>query len=218
MKKVIITSVIFAMVVGLGISFAEKPQDPVDGYNGNGAPSGPHFNLNIIGVEEPKNVDPVDGGNNGHRMFVLLDGRIRILLQEGPFAVIDYDGTDGTAKFQLPKPDPENDGITVYSVFVRGLGSPQGNPHADIEPGFIDEFGNEWYSVETVTVQRKRGQSKFVNVSKELLYVYVDMDLNGVPERYPLFSNELWQFFWDYNNKGLKLCQLRFYEIETNVN
>ncbi|HJW65673.1 MAG TPA: hypothetical protein VJ507_02705, partial [Candidatus Bathyarchaeia archaeon] len=40
--------------------------------NGNGAPSGAHFNLNIIGVPKEKNGGTWD--NDGHRIFVKLWG------------------------------------------------------------------------------------------------------------------------------------------------
>ena len=43
---------------------------------GNGAPSGAHYNLNIIGVPKDKSADMT--GNNGHRMFVKPDGKTRI--------------------------------------------------------------------------------------------------------------------------------------------
>src|SRR5262245_27728004 len=88
---------------------------------GNGAPSGPHYNLNIIGVDNPKKFDYnltdqqyTDG--RGHRIFVPLDGTAKIMLKEGDFAVLDANGTDGIAAFQLPAPDPNKDGITNYSV------------------------------------------------------------------------------------------------------
>ena len=41
--------------------------------NGNGAPSGAHYNLNIIGVENPKNSDMT--GSNRHTIFVPLTSR-----------------------------------------------------------------------------------------------------------------------------------------------
>ncbi len=173
--------------------------------------------MNIIGVAKDKNADDGDTNGNGHRIFVKLEGNTRILLTEGDFAVLDYDGTDGVAKFQLPNPDEDDDGITTYSVYVRGLGKLNGS--ATIKPGIVDENGDEYYSAETVTVMRTKN-SKFVNVSRELLYVYVDLTDDDVdnPVRYPLFSEELWEYFWDYDNNGLKLCQLRFYEVPTNVN
>ena len=64
---------------------------------------------------------------------------------------------------------------------------------------------------------RTKGKSKFENVSKELLYIYVDLDDDGNLERYPLFDEALQDYFWDYDNSGLKLVQLRFYEVPTTV-
>jgi hypothetical protein len=208
MRKILLFGLASILILSLGSSISlAKNEDP-----GNGAPSGSHYNLNIIGVSKDKNPDMT--GNNGHRIFVDLDGRIRIWLSEGDFAVLDANGTDGSASFRLPDPDPENDGVTTYSVYVRGLGKK--GKSAEIIPGFVDEFGVTWYSIATVTVEskndRSKGKNKFTNVSRDLLYVYIDGN------RYPLFSNELWDFFWDYDNSGLKLCQMRFYEIPTNTN
>ena len=98
---------------------------------GNGAPSGSHYNLNIIGVDNPKNFDyntfeQQNTQGQGHRIFVPLDGNAKILLKEGDYSVLDANGTDGIAAFQLPAPDPENDGITTYSVYIRALGKKGG--------------------------------------------------------------------------------------------
>ena len=62
------------------------------GGNGNGMPSGAHYNLNLIGTSE-KNADMK--GNKGHRIFMPLYGNAKIYLQEGDFRVIDANGTDG---------------------------------------------------------------------------------------------------------------------------
>jgi hypothetical protein len=94
---------------------------------GNGAPSGPHYNLNLIGVANGKTATDTSN-SNGRRIFVPLSGRSRILLTEGPFDVLDYDGTDGEASFQLPNPDPDLDGTTDYSVYVARSGSPAAPP------------------------------------------------------------------------------------------
>jgi hypothetical protein len=63
-----------------------------------------------------------------------------------------------------------------------------------------------------------KGPSKFSEISQQLLYVYADLDGDGVVERYPLFDAALQDYFWEYDNKGLKLVQLRFYEVPSNVN
>jgi hypothetical protein len=37
-------------------------------------------------------------------------------------------------------------------------------------------------------------------------------------ERTPLFGDALTDYFWQYDNSGLKLAQLRFYPQPTDVN
>lgn len=178
-------------------------------------PSGSHYNLNIIGVPQDKTADM--SGSNGHVIFMPLWRIGKINLIEGAtYQVLDKNGTDGNgASFQLPNPDPENDGTTVYSVFARALGKPGGK--ANMTTGFIDEFGQTWMSVCTLELERTKGPAKFMNVSKELLYVYVDMDGDGFAEHYNLFNDVMESVFWEYDNQGLKLLQLRFYEVETVV-
>src|SRR5262252_682753 len=92
--------------------------------NGNGAPNGPHYNLNILGKEQCP-TDPMTTGN-GHVIFVLLNGGDsaaslngklasniskvnKIYLQQAPdattFDVLDGNACDGNgALFELPNP------------------------------------------------------------------------------------------------------------------
>jgi hypothetical protein len=185
-------------------------------FAGNGAPSGAHYNLNLIGV--PKNKTATMTDNVGHRIFVPLVGKTRILLSQGDtFQVLDSNATDGSGSFQLPSPDPDGDGITEYSVFARALGKPGGGSKlttAAIDP----DTGDVYYSVESAVFVRERGGSKFVNVSSELLYVVADIDADGDLDRVPLFDERLQGYFWEYDNAGLKLVQLRFYPVSTNTN
>ena len=201
---------------------------------GNGAPSGAHYTLNIIGVPKDKSAN-FDGGN-GHRIFVDLGrtgavANTRINLGPGDFAVLDANGTDGTAAFQLPNPDPDGDGTTAYVVYARALGKPGGK--ATMQSCYEDDLGS-WCAVdfdggvEPITLQRtKGGVGKFTNVSKDLLYVDyctawdvgddllpgTEDDVCTDVEQIALFSNELLSYFWSYGNEGLKLAQLRFYEV-----
>lgn len=182
---------------------------------GNGAPAGAHFNLNIIGV--PKNKSASLTGGDGRRIFVPLTGSAKILLSAGDFQVLDANGTDGSAAFQLPNPDPDNDGITQYSVFARALGKPGGS--SKTTTCATDPTTGELYcSVESMVMVRNKGKSSFSNVSKQLLFVFADIDGDGVVDRVPLFDERLQDFFWQYDNNGLKLLQLRFYELPTDVN
>lgn len=180
---------------------------------GNGAPSGAHYNLNIIGVPKAKTASMTD--TSGHSLFVPLWAKTSITLSEGPFAVLDRNGTDGKAAFRLPNPDPDNDGITVYSVWARALGKPGGS--STMTTCAYDLDGQLWCSAYAAVSVRGTGKSSFTNVSKELLYMYVDLNADGTLERYPLFDSALQGYFWDYDNRGLKVLQLRFYDLSTTV-
>lgn len=190
--------------------------------SGNGAPSGAHYNLNIIGVQNPKTADMTD--STGHVIFVPLSGTTKIMLSMGDYQVLDANGTDGKAAFQLPNPDPDNDGTTTYSVYARALGKPNGSAKMTTcatGPGLDGILGTAddelLCSVGSLTVTRSKGKTTFTNVSKELLYIYTDLDGDGLAEHYNLFNDKLQDYFWQYDNSGLKLLQLRFYPIPTAV-
>jgi len=210
-----------AVIVGLVVTGVTTAA--VLAGNGNGAPSGAHYNLNLIGV--PKEKSAVDTSNsNGKRIFVSLDGRTRILLTEGPFDVLDYNGTDGEASFQLPNPDPDGDGTTAYSVYVRALGKPGGK--AVLQSCFEDSTGT-WCAVdfaggvEPIMLERTKGKQSFQNVSRDLLFVDVCVEFDATTsactktDQIPLFSDDTKTYLWQYDNAGLKLAQLRFYEVPT---
>jgi len=188
---------------------------------GNGAPSGAHYNLNIIGVPRGKTADMT--GDNGHRIFVPRTGNTKILLQEGTatgtlkdLQVLDANGTDGSAKFQLPAPDPDGDGVTSYSVFARALGRPGGSSTTTTCATDTSD-GSLVCSLDTLVLVRSTGKSTFDNVSRELLSITADIDGDGTVETVPLFSDGLQDFFWQYDNAGLHLAQLRFYAIPSSL-
>jgi hypothetical protein len=181
---------------------------------GNGVPSGPHYNLNIIGVPKDKTVAP---GNN-QTIFVPLYGGCKISLSEGPFDVLDGNCTnDGQSAFQLPNPDPGNTGTTVYSVYARALGKPGGS--STTQSCFTDtSTGDEYCSIYQLVETRSTGKSLFTNASQDLLYVYYCDTSTGKIVRDSLFDNPLYDFFWQYTNDGLRLAQLRFYPgVQTTV-
>ena len=49
-------------------------------------------------------------------------------------------------------------------------------------------------------------------MSKYLLYIYT-----AAGTRVPLFDSSLVDYLWSYDNSGLKLAQLRFYQCATIV-
>ena len=155
-------------------------------------------------------------GGSGNVIFVPEIGSTKILLTEGDFAVLDKNGTDGQASFQLPNPDPDGDGTTTFSVFARALGKPGGSSTTTTcatDPA----TGEVVCSLFSSVLVRSSGKQSFTNVSKELLFVFADVNGDGTVDRVPLFDSRLTDFFWQYDNNGLKLAQLRFYQVPTTV-
>ncbi|MCG6900439.1 MAG: hypothetical protein LJE75_10625 [Gammaproteobacteria bacterium] len=114
---------------------------------------------------------------NGHRIFVKLWGNPRIMLTEGDFGVIDYNGLDGEATFSLPAADADCDGSSDYSAYVRGVGM---KGSSTIETCFVDKAtGDLLCSGEEITVIEGGKKPKFTNVSKSLLTVVFDADDDG---------------------------------------
>ena len=197
---------------------------------GNNVPSGPHYNLNIIGMDKIDKKADI-GCGEGHRIFVPMEGKSKIMLTEGDdFAVLDCVATSASpAEFQLPNPDPDNTGTTEYSVYFRLRGKPGGRViMATCATDPLEDV--ELCSDARIVAVREtgHGKNKFENVSKELLYIYawVCVDYNevaGVCEEYeymrvPLFDDTLEEYFWSYDNNGARIAQLRFYEgVQTTV-
>jgi hypothetical protein len=186
---------------------------------GNGVPSGPHYNLNIIGIQKGGSASTT---SNGNVIFVPLWGSCQIDLSESvdySFQVLQPNCLTANAQFQLPNPDPTNSGTTVYSVYARVEGKPQSSgPQA--QTCFTDTTGT-YCSTYTMILPPHKAKSTFTNVSQQLLYVYY-VNSAGTCVRVPLFgdtgtggSNPL--FFWQWQNNGTKLAQLRFYQVPTTV-
>jgi len=153
--------------------------------NGNDLPSGPHYNLNIIGVEDKRNV----GESMGHTIFVDLDGHTKILMTQatdGVFQVTDRNGLRGPAEFEIAS--------GVYDVYARALGKPNGKVNISAY------YGDDIY-LGSVPLDRDTGKPQTKSLNK-LFYVNGDWILN---------IEEYEGYYWDYNNDKLKLLQVRFY-------
>jgi hypothetical protein len=190
----------------------------------NGLPNNGHdrlYKFNIIGVPREKNPDMT--GDAGKRMFVKLEGQSKIYLQKGEFDIIDANATDGNGgRFQLPDPDEDGDGETLYGVYIR----PVGTPHRSATIGTCVEGdfdltlpGEETLcSTETQLLVRGTGKPQVHNVSKELLSVCLDTDLIvGCDVRSFLFDEETVEYLWNYDNNGLRVAQVYFLEISQPI-
>lgn len=212
---------------------------------GNGAPSGTHFNLNIIGVPKDKTASMTN--NDGHRIFVQLNGgedasslsgkdfnqltrTNKIFLQPAPagesFQVLDANATDSNgALFQLPV-----DVSTSWTVWARALGKPGGKSLTTTcatvsvtDPVTGVTTQEVVCSLDTLTMTRTKS-AKFQNVSADLLFISIMVDpttnttlasclgvTTATQVTVSLFNGCLQNYFWNYDNLGLKLLQLRFY-------
>ena len=221
-------ALVFAMT---GLAFAQGngasrgAQAGKGNGTGNGAQSGSHYNLNIIGHDNCPGDDLK--GTNRHVIDVRLNGANKINLVEGDFAVLDGNACDSDgATFQLPAnpftcavTDPEclntDPTFQEYLVFVRALGAPGGK--ATITTCETDLTTLEVVcSTENVVLVRSAGRSKFRNVTKQLTTLCLDTVADGViacDTRVGIFEDDLHSFFWDFDNNGLRLAQLRFYPL-----
>lgn len=141
----------------------------------------------------------------------------KINLSQGEFGVLDGNCTDNNqSSFSLPNPDPDNDGETVYSVWARALGKPGGS--STTTTCATDPVTSElWCSAYSLITVRETGKSSFSDVSRELLYIYADVNGDGTTEKYNLFNDALQSYYWNYDNNGLKMLQLRFYEVPSRA-
>ena len=204
-------AIVLLVFAGCGGQLGGDDTETIQGI-GNGGPNGAHFDLNLIGVSNQL----TQGGSGGSVIHVPLDGSCQINLAQGSFGVLDSNCTDdGQAGFELPNPDPTNSGTTTYSVFVRALGKPGGSS-SQTTCATDATTGTLYCSIYQSVQMRSKGQQTFTNVSKELLYIYY-YNSKGQLVRAPLFDSSLQNYYWAYDNKGLRNLQMRFYQVSTTV-
>jgi len=138
------------------------------------------------------------------------------------------------------------DTLSAYSIYVRPLGKPLGYATITTCADVIDsglasflsaadvkilnsacDFGG-YASIEqvgaTVTF-RNKGKTTFTNVTAELLTIVLQVQildetgavLDTVLVRVPIFDDMLENEYWQYDNNGLKLLQVRIYPWSTDV-
>ena len=182
-------------------------------YNGNGLPSGPHYNLNIIAAPKTKNGDASGWDNvNRHTMMVKDDGKTNIYMtqaEDGGFSVIDADGTDGAASFELAP--------GYYEVYAVALGKP--NKEVTITPNasFDGQVGEEVFLLGTISLQHSK-KPKWERVTGLFLVTVTVSDgttSTTYHNEWVFDIAELLEYYWDYDNtNGCKLTQVRFYEVD----
>lgn len=219
--------------VSAPVTGAELSPRSVVSETGNGAPSGQHYTLNIIGMEKGKTANMQATGS---AMFVGLDRTgvnvtTKIMLTEsldGTYAITDKNGTDGVAGYTLPAPT-NGDNTQAYAIYARAVGTPGGQATiTTCAEGYVDgtsvQIADEVCSTES-KVFTHDGRPKFENVTQQLTTIVIDATLEpaaylactgnttGADYRVSLFNNCLYNYFWKYDNEGLRILQIRFYPI-----
>ena len=195
-SRIILSALALATIVGM-VAIAGT---------GNGAPSGQHYNLNIIGVPNPKQVD-FDGGN-GSRIFVSRTGSTWFYVHGGTsYDVLDRNGTDGKVGTSISDPGivfpyegiPGLGGQWKVQIYVRLLGPKDSTVDwSTYVPSFlagkptIVDGSTTWYLYESF--QLDRTSTKFQLKTSQLL-----------PDAY---QDVLWVL--DPTNK-FRIVQMRIY-------
>lgn len=219
----------FLCIAALAIAVA-----PATAQTGNTKLSGSHYNLNIQGKKTCAGDDLT--GSNRHTIQVLLnfsdqnyngvplvalDRRNKIFLSSGEFQVLDGNACDGDgAKFQLP-----GDVATHWNIWARALAKPGGQ--ATMTLCGVDDMGTTSNADDVVfcntgedvlSLKRSTGKPQWQNVTSQLTQLTACVDLNNDSivsadecRDVDLFAADLYQYFWDFDNAGLRLAQLRFY-------
>jgi hypothetical protein len=124
---------------------------------------------------------------------------------------VDEDGVPDTGDYYVC-----GTGTSVWSVFARALGNPGGTAVVML-CGTTDDGIEVCSTTNQLTLDASGRPPKFENVTANLLYLF-NVTIDGVfYKRIPLFSDVLQDYFWSYDNHGLKLLQLRFYHCTTLV-
>ena len=89
----------------------------------------------------------------------------------------------------------------AYTIWARALGQPGGN--ASITTCGTDLTGAVICSTEKALLVRGHGQQTFKDVTTEL--TQIDTTLGTIS----LFTTGFENFFWSYDNNGLRLAQVR---------
>ena len=209
--------------------------------------SGPHYNLNIIGVPKDKSVPDMTGSNR-HTIFVPLESgedvsrKVKIyfepnLAEPTKFRVSDGNATDDNEATVLVPFEYCDDYVAgceellSYNVYAVGLGKPNGGAIVTAECEYsedvVDTDGTEGLECEdtllmgSFDIGRTTGKPKRENIT-DVFRATGCLDIageEGICDAGDLEFRDLWifnieellEYFWDYDNNGLKLMQTRFY-------
>ena len=214
--------------------------------NNNPCPSEKAYQFNIIGVDKGKNPDMT--GNNGHRLFVNLTGKSKIVmtgdtdfddsngLQCGnSFQVVDANATGSNNPGMLLVPcenvnSESTDPGVCFDVFATALGGP-GQANVDVVCTFDDtvvdtniDDGDCAQGNIDFDLVRNSGRPVQEDITNFLRASgCFDEDGEGDCDPGETTFNNVWifnlealiEYFWDYDNQGLRVAQIRFCDSDS---
>jgi hypothetical protein len=157
------------------------------------------------------------------------------------FGVLDANATDSDgAEFTMP-----DDVRTEYKVYARALGTPGGKAAITLCANETDQTVDggtsdieTWCSINQAVLTRKAGKPTAEDVTDELFTLTILIDVDDVKDAklvvclanaslidagdtelqyadVPIFHTCFEDYFWNYDNNGLKLLQLWFMRTAT---
>lgn len=204
--------------------------------------SGKHWNLNFIGVSKDKEVPDMKGSHRHTVFVPLhndsVSRKIKIYYVRGEdFRVLDGNATDDDeATIQVPYEFCEDTeagctDLLSFDVYAVGLGKPNGYNIVTAECTYsldvVDEGGSPDLECEdtlllgSFSIGREKGKPKREDISNIFRATgCLDYDASGFCDSGDLEFRNVWifnieellEYWWDYENHGLKLMQVRFYE------
>jgi hypothetical protein len=167
-----------------------------------------YYTLTVLGVPSGRKPILLDG----REILVPLNGPCKVEISEGDFSISEgYCDDAQPAKFSLPDPDTDKDGMTVYTLWAELQADGDESLCADNEykkPGLC--------MLEGLAVVNKSGTGIMDTVEPEFLHAFVNTDANSrTPhEEMSVFDDRLQGSFWRYDENGFKRLQLRMYQKE----
>jgi hypothetical protein len=134
--------------------------------------------------------------------------------ENGTFDILDNDATDSNgALISIPVSGPDR--YVSVDLYVRVLGKP--NTCAEISGYAYDADQSLWFWSGTIRMDRQSGKSTFVKATEIFDVWYCDVDptselcIAGTQEELSVFDSVFEDYFWDLQNNGTRLIQMRFY-------
>lgn len=109
---------------------------------------------------------------------------------------------------------PDDIAQRAYLVYARALGKPGGWANMMTCATDVTDVANPVLVCGTKNVlelPRSKGQSRWQDATNELTSLVADINNDTFVETIALFANDFEDFFWQYDNNGLKHAQIRLY-------